>query len=206
MLHKKKPHRCGKQRYGSNPQSTFDGGTIMSYHEITINGQQIKLIPLGECACGCGGKTTIAHRNRFEYGHIKGRPIKFISGHNGLKPNTKGYIKRKYQYEHILIAKKSLGKPLPPGAVIHHFNGKNRDNTNHNLIICQDQKYHMLLEQRTRAFKVCGHANWLKCKICKQYDDPSNLYINKGHIFHRLCSAQYARERRKYKNIMSQMA
>lgn len=42
-------------------------------------------IPYGYCHCGCGGKTTLAPRNRSWLGHIKGEPIPFISGHNGQK-------------------------------------------------------------------------------------------------------------------------
>lgn len=33
------------------------------------------------CHCGCGSKTPIAKRNRYELGHRKGYPIQFLGGH-----------------------------------------------------------------------------------------------------------------------------
>ena len=97
-------------------------------------------------------------------------------------------------HEHILIAEKALGKPLPKGAIVHHY-GKKTDNTK--LVICQDQVYHMLLHGRMRALRACGHASWRKCYICKQYDDPKNLYINGGHVCHVACKVVYNKKYRK---------
>jgi hypothetical protein len=91
---------------------------------------------------------------------------------------------------HILIAEKVLGKSLPKGVVVHHANGLEDNNA---LVICQDQEYHMLLEQRTRAYKACGHANWKNCYICKRYDDPANLYCPPGRnrsFRHTSCHAE----------------
>lgn len=34
------------------------------------------------CACGCGGLAPILTRNNASLGHVKGQPLKFISGHN----------------------------------------------------------------------------------------------------------------------------
>ena len=98
-----------------------------------------------------------------------------------------------YVREHIVIAEKALGKPLPPGVEIHHH-GKRDDNTQ--IVICQDHAYHFLLHQRTRALKACGHVTWRKCSYCKKYDKPDNLYINKHNAFHRSCSVKYTRKRR----------
>lgn len=64
-----------------------------------------------------------------------------------------GYISiehnEKAKYEHILLAEKALGKPLPKGAIVHHMNRNGQDNhTPFNLIICPDTAYHQLLHQR----------------------------------------------------------
>ncbi len=100
--------------------------------------------------------------------------------------------------EHILVAEKAFGGPLPDGVVIHHVNGDGLDNRPENLVICENQKYHVLLHQRERALKESGNANWLKCVYCKNYDDQSRLYVKKdrrqGH--HRNCEAKYKRDRR----------
>lgn len=94
--------------------------------------------------------------------------------------------------EHRLLAEKVLGKVLPVGVVVHHH-------TKNQLVICQKNTYHNLLHRRTRALKVCGHASWRKCWICKKYDAPENLYVpaGRGTCFHRNCHAVYEAERRK---------
>ncbi len=53
-------------------------------------------------------------------------------------------------------------------------------------------------------FKACGHANWRKCSICHQWDDPLNLYLSPSHAFHRRCNAlaqQKIRDRKKLRNL-----
>lgn len=42
--------------------------------------------PYGECQCGCGRKTSVAPHDYKRYGHRKGHPFRFVSGHiNGAK-------------------------------------------------------------------------------------------------------------------------
>lgn len=112
-------------------------------------------------------------------------------GHSRAK--TTGYV-----WEHILVCEKALGKLLPPGAIPHHVDGDRSNNKNSNLVLCQDQAYHNLLHQRQRALEACGHANWRKCWICKQYDAPQKLIIRKNSgAFHRNCHAEYGKFRRQ---------
>lgn len=77
--------------------------------------------------------------------------------------------------EHVLMCERILGRPLPPGAEVHHVNGKPADNRNENFVICPNHEYHFLLHQRTRAYEACGHANWRTCCYCKKWDDPANM-------------------------------
>lgn len=37
------------------------------------------------CECGCGNRTAIAKRNRKEYGHVKGQPVRFCRSHGNIK-------------------------------------------------------------------------------------------------------------------------
>lgn len=43
------------------------------------------IIPYGECHCRCGQKTTLADQTRPRHGHIKGEPMRFLSGHQFVK-------------------------------------------------------------------------------------------------------------------------
>lgn len=39
-------------------------------------------IPAGCCQCGCGNKTRLARQNNPKHGHVKGRPLRYLNGHN----------------------------------------------------------------------------------------------------------------------------
>jgi hypothetical protein len=175
------------------------------------------MIREGLCQCGCGEKTRIADRSNKEKGWVKGSPLRFVNHHQcrgsnhghwkgGLhkqagyvfvkqldhpKAGTSGYVQ-----VHVLEAERVLGKYLPENAVIHHANEIKDDNDPSNLVICQDLAYHNLLHQRMRAIKACGHATWLKCSFCHQYDDPVNLrhYENVKGSHHASCKRKYDRE------------
>lgn len=159
------------------------------------------VIRSGFCGCGCGGRTT------FKNGKYK----KFINHHSFKKENNPfwkggkiingcGYVTVANQEhhrasvagrvpEHILIVESILKKPLPEKAEIHHTNEIRSDNSNNNLVVCEDRKYHALLHIRTKALKACGHGSWLKCWVCKKYDQPEN--INKHSHAHCVCFNHY---------------
>ena len=56
-------------------------------------------IPYGYCQCGCGQKTTIAKRNEYRRGHVKGEPLRFVHGHN---PRLGSYVERFWSQVQIL--------------------------------------------------------------------------------------------------------
>ena len=80
---------------------------------------------------------------------------------------------------------KALGKPLPEYAIVHHFNNE--------LVLCEDQKYHMLLHMRADAYKACGYAHWRKCNFCGKYGGPAYMYSNNNSAWHRECKNKYDR-------------
>jgi hypothetical protein len=93
--------------------------------------------------------------------------------------------------EHILIAEYVLGHYLDPKHPIHHVDEDRGDNEFSNLVICEDHTYHRFLHARMRALKACGHANWKKCKHCKEYDDPKNIIIFGRNVYHKKCNNEY---------------
>jgi hypothetical protein len=97
---------------------------------------------------------------------------------------------------HIMAAEKALGRKIPKGAVVHHADGNPLNNSNSNLVICQDTEYHCLLHRRKRAYDACGHVNHRRCKYCREWDDPVNLYIYESNstAYHGDCQNKYKRE------------
>ena len=73
------------------------------------------------------------------------------------------------QREHVAVAERALGKPLPRGAEVHHVDGDKRNNACRNLVICQDHAYHCLLEIRARVLVAGGDPNRERlCADCKR--------------------------------------
>ena len=183
------------------------------------------LIEKGYCQCGCGMKTNIAKHDHKQRNYKKGEPVKFIKGHHSRITNagykawnwnggrtlrTRGYVfiripdhpraLRGYVREQIVVAEKAIGKPLPKSAVIHHINGITSDNSPDNLVVCENQKYHLLLHRRARAVAAGFPASWRKCKVCQKYDDLGNLATTKDqHHYHVSCIRKYNNDRRKAK-------
>ena len=108
-----------------------------------------------------------------------------------------GYLMHGRVRDHVAVAEKILGKKLPIGAEVHHWDGNKLNNVPSNLVVCPSHEYHMLLHRRQAALEACGNANWLKCRHCCQYDDPKNLsvgYLEKYkqyRIYHKACANDY---------------
>ena len=69
-------------------------------------------------------------------------------------PHIDGYWTRKIngksKLRHREIAERVLGKPLPKGVEVHHVDEDKSNDSNDNLVICQDRAYHRLLHKRRR--------------------------------------------------------
>src|SRR5438876_9285777 len=107
------------------------------------------------CECGCGQPTNIAQCNVPARGYVKGQPKRFVKGHFPKKSLTyrrKSYVQRgrgPNKTLHRQRAENALGKPLPPGAEVHHPD-EDPWNPNARLVICESASYHKLLHIRMR--------------------------------------------------------
>lgn len=91
------------------------------------------------------------------------------------KPTKDKYRRMAGQRAHRLIVEQRTGIKLPAHAVVHHVDPTDKKTNTGPLVVCQDAEYHSIIERRTRAYYGCGNANWLRCKVCKQWDDPANI-------------------------------
>lgn len=175
------------------------------------------------CECGCGQPAPIAARTNRRQGTTKGEPQRFILGHCLRGPKTgaanhnwkggrsamaNGYImlyapesanadKRGYVLEHVRLAELALGRPLPKGAEIHHFDENPANNAPGNLVLCENRKYHALLHKRKRALDACGNASALRCYFCHGYDNQTDIYTtSQNKTRHRSCERAWQRARK----------
>lgn len=71
---------------------------------------------------------------------------------------------------HRCIVEKLLRRVLSPKHPVHHVDEDKSNNANSNLVVCEDQEYHLLLHRRAKALRESGDANKISCRICGNYD------------------------------------
>lgn len=108
-----------------------------------------------------------------------------------------GYVYRsgRNRNEHVLIAEKALGRPIPRGVVVHHIDENKRNNANSNLLICT-REYHNMIHARMRALAEAGNASFRKCHICRTWSHPSGMQKNGRGYRHKECHRLYEINRR----------
>src|SRR5688500_327332 len=72
-----------RQRPATPFSKVYQGDYAMS--DITRANEQLQTIPYGYCHCGCGQLAPIATYTIPKRGYFKGRPVRFVHGHNRAK-------------------------------------------------------------------------------------------------------------------------
>ncbi len=150
---------------------------------------------------GCDGKATRKSMCQKHYRRNKVHGDPSITNRRS-HADGKGYRNAGEKGEHVVVAERALGKPLPPEVVVHHVNEDRSNNAPSNLVICPSTKYHALLHIRMRALAATGNANARKCKICHEYGTPGEVTIlSNGAVYHPHCNrahvAKYAMRRQE---------
>lgn len=86
-------------------------------------------------------------------------------------------VARRRQREHVVIAEQALGKQLPKGALVHHFDEDRANNENGNLVICQDRPH-----SGRRMDTATAHRLPLSPVVIADWCIASNFGFRKGKI------------------------
>lgn len=119
------------------------------------------------------------------------------------KINGRFYVtnNRKRVARSRFVAEKALGRQLPRSIPVHHVDLDKTNDSNSNLVICQNTDYHNLLHARTRIVKLGGHPRIHKiCGYCQQLKMRSEFSKRKdgdGLLYRcKSCDSDYQAVRR----------
>jgi len=157
------------------------------------------------CGCGCGSRVRLPEHTFLYQHHTRGENSPSWNGgkttdrFGRLRVKARGHHRADsngYVFAHVLIVEAALGKPVPSRHPTHHADSDPTNNANDNLVLCEDNAYHMLIELRTRAYRACGHASWRKCQHCGVWEPPDKIYISPSglKVYHRGCANTYHRQ------------
>lgn len=104
----------------------------------------------------------------------EGRVLVLSPGHP--RAGQTGYV-----YRSLLVAEKALGYPVPPRHQVHHFDLDKSNDTNSNLVICENAAYHNLLHARQRIVDRGGDPRLVKwCPSCEQLIPRQDFHKNRS--------------------------
>jgi hypothetical protein len=133
------------------------------------------------CSLSCLASSKTGARNaKWRGGRIQYADGKYVAVHN---PQQRQMFSS-HVAEHILLAEKALGKPLPVKAIVHHIDHDGLHNVNSNLVVCQES-YHALIHYREKIVMAGGHPSRHKiCGGCAQLKETSEFGTmhRRGHL------------------------
>jgi hypothetical protein len=151
LPHKKTQHFCSKECYA----------------------ESMKGIPAPPTRRPRGRKGDRHHNWKGGGGIVNHYAVNHSPGH----PRAHGGTSKVYQ--HILVAEKALGHALPADACVHHVDEVKTNNTNSNLVICENNAYHRLIHARLKIVKRGGDPNREKvCSKCRRLLDHREFTKN----------------------------
>jgi len=104
-----------------------------------------------------------------------------------MRIRSDGYVLVGYAYEHVVVAEKALGKPLPLKAKVHHLDEDRANNAGNNLVICEDQAYHAMLHLRMKSLRATGNPNLRQCYCCKEWRQTESFFRRKNGKLISIC-------------------
>lgn len=82
-------------------------------------------------------------------------------------------------YEHRQVVEGALGRELKSHEIVHHVDNDPKNNSHNNLVLCPNQKYHMLLHSRQRVVDLGGNPNTEKyCSYHKLIESKDEFSPN----------------------------
>lgn len=135
------------------------------------------------CECGCGLTAPLVRDGDKAKGRVAGQPLRYRVGHQARGRTIKSYRMTsaggRFELAHRYRAAVALGKPLPPRVVVHHADGSRREDAQ--LVLCENQAYHMLLHARMRVVAAGGNPNTDKiCWRCRKVKSKAEFPPNRG--------------------------
>lgn len=123
------------------------GMKVKSFKRCSVDGCDRQFLANGVCS--------MHYQRLLRGGSLDRRMSRYKAGNYVSEGYTMVHLgKNEYKAEHVLMAEKALGKPLPPGAEVHHVDrdkSNNNTKTKWNLVVCPDHSYHALLHRRAVA-------------------------------------------------------
>lgn len=110
---------------------------------------------------------------------------------------------RKRKFDYVLKIERLLGHELQKGVEIHHIDDNPSNDTNSNLVVCENRAYHRLLHFRQRILSAGGDPDKDRiCTKCGQVKEKENFYFHKSgrqignaQSYCKACSLAYKRKR-----------